>query len=134
MPMQAVARQMTEAMGWRRPYLIAVAISWFVVDAFDGLFVPEETPEHWLEAGFWAAATLVYLVLAWRRPLPAAQRLADWAIASGMSVIGVTLVLRATLPDDAAFRWSMVVAAVYSVVALLGARRHRARTELSSNG
>src|SRR5688572_31547783 len=87
-----IARQLTEVAGWRRPYLIAVAISWFVVDVFDGLFVPEETPEHWLEAGFWAAAMLVYGVLAWRRPLPAAQRLTDWVIAGGLAVMGVTLV------------------------------------------
>src|SRR5215213_6568086 len=111
MPTKAMARQMTETAGFRRPYLLAVPTGLFLVDLFAGLAVSSGAAEHWLQAGGWGAATLVYLVLAWRRPLPAARRPVDWIVAGAMALFGVVMVLRATLSDATAFRWALVLMA-----------------------
>jgi hypothetical protein len=103
----------------RRRFLVAVAIGWFILDVFDGLVVPEEAREHWLEAAFWPVAIVGYLLLARRRPVPATARVGDWVIAGGMASFGGTLVLRATLPDAIAFRGSMVLVGAFVAAALL---------------
>lgn len=128
------ALELTPAWRGRVRYLIAVVVIEFFVDVFDGLMFPEEAVEHWVEAAFWAAAALGYLVLARHRPLPAGQRLADGAIVLGLGMVGATLALRATLPDNAAFRWSFVIAAAYVVVLWLMVRRWRIRTQVPANG
>jgi hypothetical protein len=112
------ARELTPAWRGRVRYLIAVVVIEFFVDVFDGLVFPEETVEHWVEAAWWAVAVLGYLVLARRRPLPGEQRLADWGIAGCMALIGGTLVLRATLPDALAFRWSILLTAAFVAAAV----------------
>jgi|GEM_PF-6002855 len=129
------AREITPAWRARRGYLIAMTlIGWFFVDVFDGLVFPEEAVEHWVEAAWWAVAALGYLVLARRRPLPAAQRLADAGIGLGLVMMGVTLALRATLPDNLAFRWSLVVMAAYGLVVWVMVRGIRARAKVPENG
>lgn len=133
MSTEEIAGRLPPTVGWRRSYLFAVAIGWFFVDVFDGLFVPDESPEHWLEAGWWAAATVVYLVLAWRRPLAAEQRPIDWIAVACMAMFGVAMVLRATLPDAIAFRWAVGMMAVVVAVTWLMVRRSR-RTGVPANG
>lgn len=127
------ARELTPAQRGRRRYLIAVLVGWVFVDVFDGLAFPAETVEHWVEAAFWAAAALGYAALARRRPLPAEHRLGDWAIAATLVLVGVTMGLRATLPDAAAFRWTMGMTAAYLAVVWLGYRRMRGRTGVPAN-
>lgn len=102
-----MATELTPAQRARRTYLIAVLIGWFFVDVFDGMVFPEETVEHWVEAAFWAVAALGYVALARRRPPAHEHRLADWVLPGALAVMGATLVLRATLPDAIAFRWSV---------------------------
>jgi L-asparagine transporter-like permease len=77
---------------------------------------------------------LGHLVVARRRPLPAGQRWADGGIVLSLVMMGVTLVLRATLPDNEAFNWSLVVAAAYAVVGWRMIRRARASAEVPANG
>lgn len=120
-------REMTPAHRLRRRLLIGIVAGWAVLDIFDGLFVPQEAREHWLEAAWWFVAAAGYLLLARRRPLPSPTRFGDGVIASGMAAIGATLVLRATLPDADAFRWSIVLMGGYlGALVLLGRRRARA--------
>jgi hypothetical protein len=114
---------LTPAQRTRRTYLIAVIIGWFFVDVFDGTVFPAEAVEHWVEAGFWAIAALGYVALARHRPPAAERRLADWVLLAAMVVFGVSMGLRATLPDATAFRWSMGMAAAYVVVVWLSVRR-----------
>ena len=116
---------MTPAQRARRTYLIAVIIGWFFVDVFDGVVFPDEAVEHWVEAVFSAAAALGYVTLARLRPPAAEHRPADWVLPAAMAVFGVSMGLRATLPDASAFRWSMEIAAAYVVVVWLSVRRMR---------
>ncbi|WP_420127632.1 hypothetical protein [Longimicrobium sp.] len=127
--MMEAARERTPAQQARRTYLIAVLVGWFFVDVFDGAVFREEAVEHGVEAGFWAAAALGYVALARLRPPAAEHRLADWVLPAAMAVFGVSMGLRATLPDATAFRWSMVMAAAYMVVVWL-AVRHSSRPGL----
>jgi len=125
------AHDLDSAGRWRRKYLIAAMVAWSFVDVFDGLFVPEEAREHWLEAAFWALATVVYVPFAWRRLLPPKRRLIDAVIVSCGIVFAAMSVLRATLPDAIAFRWAMALFAALCLFAVVLIRR-RSRAEIQS--
>lgn len=130
--MTEATRERTPAQQARRTYVIAVLVGWFFVDVFDGGVFREDSLEHWVEAGFWAAAALGYVALAWLRPPAAEHRLADWVLPAAMAVFGVSMGLRATLPDPTAFRWSMGMAAAYVVVVWLSVR-HSQRTVMPAD-
>lgn len=128
-----MSTRLTPAQRARRTYLIAVLISEFFVDVFDGLVFPDEAVEHWVEAAFWAAAVLGYVALARLRPPAPEHRLADWVIPGVMAMFGGTLVLRATLPNALAFRWSILLSAAF-VAAAVPMIRHITRAGRKAAG
>lgn len=112
---------------WRRGYLLATMIGWFLVDVLGGALIDGRAWEHGVEAGFWALVAAAYLPFARRRPLPGDGRVADGMMASGALLISAASLLRATLPNTVALRWAMLLLAGWLAVNAVRALRGRTR-------